>query len=161
MPHAVRQLVDRAFQREGADRFAGARMKVLASMSMSATFCSSLKALGGIEMPGREGELLGQLLCAVMATTPVWISASSLPSRAGAQRHALLRRRAAADQAIDALAAEHQPHRAAGELRRRGGQDLVAPQALAAEAAADERRQHADLVGLEAEHLGERARGAA
>ena len=100
-------------------------------------------------------------LCGVIATTPVWISASKPAVRLGADRDALLGHGAAADDAVHALARQHDAHRPARELRRRGRQDLVLPQALAAEAAADVGRGHADLLVLEPEHLGDRPRSCA
>ena len=124
---------------------------------MSATFCSSLKVLGRIEMAGREGELLGAVVVRPSGGD-AGVDQRREPAVARArQRDPLLGRACARRRAIHALARQHEPHRPAGQLRRRGGQDLVAPQALAAEAAADERRHHAHLIVLEPEHLGERA----
>ena len=73
-----------------------------------------------------------------------------------AQRHALFRHRAAADDTEHTLARQHDPHRPAGELRRRGRQNLMLPKELASETAAHERRGEAHLLFLQPEHLGNR-----
>ena len=59
----------------------GARMKVLATMSSVGHLLRDVEASGGIEVAGREGELLGAVVVRRSSpATPVWISASSLPS---------------------------------------------------------------------------------
>ncbi len=78
--------------------------------------------------------------------------------RLRAERDALFGGRATADDAEYTLARQHDPHRPAGELRRGGREDLVVPQALPAEAAADIGRDHADLLFLQAEHARDRRR---
>ena len=70
----------------------GARIQVLASMSMSATFCSSRKRPGGIEMPGREGELLRAVVVRRHGDDAGMDQRVEPAVAAGTQRHALHRR---------------------------------------------------------------------
>ena len=102
------------------------RMKVLASMSMSTTLLHRAEAVGGVEVRGRAGELLGQTLCGVVRRRRRCGSAPS--SRPSAPAPSATRCSVGVRPpigAVDALAGQHQPHRPAGQLRRRGGQDLV------------------------------------
>jgi len=69
--------------------------------------------------------------------------------RLRANRDALLGQRATADDAVHAFARQRHTHGSANQSCRRGAQDLVVRQALAAEATADVGREHAHLLGLE------------
>src|SRR4051794_34502287 len=78
------------------------------------------------------------------------------PIRLRTDRHPLLGFCASTDDSVDALAREHEPDRTAGEPRRRGRQDLMAPERLAAEAAAHVRSRCVDLLLLYLKDLCER-----
>ena len=136
----------------------GARMKVLATMSIVADLDVELEAVCAYRRccaATMNGS--GKSLCGSSAPTPVWIMASKRPSASRADRHPLLgercaRRRRGYTPSRESAMLTGRP----ASLRRRGREDLVLPQRLAAEAAADERRGHVDLLLLEAEDLGER-----
>ena len=142
MPSSCGELVDRAFEREGADRLAGrAHEGVGQHVERRPCSTSSLKAAGGIGAARRQDERLRHGVVRRHRRRRRCGSARrSVPSGSRAERDALLGQRASADDAVDALARQHEPHRPAGELRGGRGEDLVLPQRLAAEAAADEGR---------------------
>ena len=101
----------------------------------------------------------GITLPSILAVVPLWISAASLPSASGAERDPLFGEAAPADHAVDALARQHEPNRPADELGGGRGEHLMLPQALAAEAAADERRGDDHLLLVQPEHLRDRPGG--
>lgn len=72
-----------------------------------------------------------------------------------AQRETLFGGGASADQPVDGLARQHDPDRTFCQPGRRYRQYLMVPQSLAAEAAAHEGGQDADLILLDAENPGE------
>ena len=74
----------------------------------------------------------------------------------GADRDSLLGVRATADQPVDALARERDPHGTPSELRRGSPEQMVGPQRLAAEPAADVGRGEMNLTLVDSEHLRER-----
>ena len=74
----------------------------------------------------------------------------------GADRDSLLGVRATADQPVDALPRQRDPHGAPGELRRGSPEQMMGPQRLAAESAADIGRGDMDLLVVDPEHLRER-----
>ncbi len=104
--HSVRQLVDRALQREGADRFAGRAHEGVGQHVHVGHLLLQPEAPGGIHVPGREGELLGHVVVRRHGDGAGMDQRVERAVARGAQRHPLHRRRAAADQAIDALAAQ-------------------------------------------------------
>ena len=124
----------------------GARMKVLASMSMSATCTSSLKLPAAYRRCVGQDERLGQVVVRGHRRHAGVDQRVEAAVRLRADRDALLGRGAPADDAVDALARQRDPHRPPGQLGRGGGEDLVLPQRLAAEAAADIGRGDVDLL---------------
>ena len=125
----------------------GARMKVLASMSSSTASDVELERVGGIGAARRQDERLGHGV--VPRSSRSCRCGSALSKRAvrlGADRDPLLGRGCARRRCGTRPRATARSDRAPGELRRRRGQDLVLPQRLAAEAAADEGRRDVDLA---------------
>ena len=95
----------------------------------------------------------GRLLCRVIGDRSGMDQRIETAVGPRPDRHALFGGSPAADDAVHALAGQREPDRTAGELRRRRRQHLVLPQRLAAEPAADERREDPYLLLSEAEDL--------
>ena len=73
----------------------------------------------------------------------------------GAERHPLFGQRAAAGRPEHAFPRQGQPHRPFGHAGGGGRNDVVIPDGLVAEAAADEGREHMHLLVRNAEHVGQ------
>ncbi len=75
-----REFVDRRFEREGADRFAGRAHEGVGEHVHPRHLHLQQHVGCGIGRARAEDEGLGHALCGVITVRPVWISASNLPS---------------------------------------------------------------------------------
>ncbi len=157
--HSMRQFVDCALDGEGADRLArrthegiGHDIEIDMALDEFEALCIIERArpqriLFGAGTIGRHHRIAAMDQCCELARC------------VRADRHTLFGRCATADDTIDALPAERQPHGTTDHPGHGDGDNLVIPHPLAPEAATDEGREDANLLPLEAKQLGER-RGA-
>src|SRR4029453_17580484 len=106
-------------------------------------------------MACRKGELLGAIVV-VSHTGDARVDQRRKPTIfLSTERYTLLGERPSSGRPEDPFPGQDQPDRAVDQFGRCRGQDVMAPDGLVAETAADEGREHTDLFIFEAEHRSE------
>ena len=120
-----RELVDRRLQREGADRLPGRAHERVGEHVHVDDLLVGLQGLGRVHVPRRERELLGERVVRGHRGDAGVDQRREAAVVIGADRDSLLGVRATADQPVDALARERDPHGTPGELGRGSREQMV------------------------------------
>ena len=150
----VRQRVDRALHGEGADRLARRPHEGIGNAMDCRHPLPDPVGPHRVQVARRKAELLRKVVFVGLGGDALVDERRELPVLIGGDRHPLPGRRAAADEPEHTFARERDADGASGHARGHHAELVVEPQrALAAEPAADERRQQRHVLALQSEHV--------
>ena len=154
------EFVHRAFDREGADRLARCAHRAGGGQVEADEIGAEAPRLAGIERQRAERDRFEEAGIVVLRGDAFVREGGDAPVFGGADADALRRRRTVVDEIGGLRARQRDLDRPPDLFGGDRGEDHLRPDAgLAAEAAADERREHAHILGREGERLGDGAAG--